>query len=182
MSRLFLHLHHYVLRAYLFHLRGSHPLAWAVLLLMWFNIPWDSRWSLFSLYFTIENLTCMNFHCDIIITLIISKHLGFNLILILTLFLLSSLHIVISPILWCKALRLYLQLNMCPMHISVHTENIVSLVRQSQIGLHLQILLLVPWIYHSFALKLEKLWLAVSIVINMKFFIFISGGFPHLIK
>nr|DAU16969.1 MAG TPA: hypothetical protein [Caudoviricetes sp.] len=39
-----------------------------------------------------------------VITLTISKYLGFNHILILALFLLSYLHIVISPILWCKAL------------------------------------------------------------------------------
>ena len=43
-------------------------------------------------------------HIGMIITLIISKHLGFNHMLILTFFLLSYHHIVISPILWGKAL------------------------------------------------------------------------------
>ena len=57
----------------------------------------------------------MNSHC--------CEYLGFNHIFILTFFLLSYLHIVLSAILWCKALRHYLQLNPCPMQISLHTQH-----------------------------------------------------------
>nr|DAJ77303.1 MAG TPA: hypothetical protein [Caudoviricetes sp.] len=48
-------------------------------------------------------------------------YLGFWPYTILTFFLLSYRHSVISPLLWCKALTHYLHLNMLFMHISVHT-------------------------------------------------------------